>query len=411
MKIDKNIFSSIIAGALGSFVVILVLVILATNFRSQIYKYFASDYVESVGDENGKNIDIDSVLSQESFVVSAVKKATPAVVSVVVTKEIPKYETFFEQSPFGNFFNIPDIFFNTPQQRQNGTEKKEIGGGTGFFVTNDGMIVTNKHVVDDENAEYSILDNNGKSYKAKVLARDSVLDIAILKVEGRDFEYLELGDSDDILVGQSVIAIGNALAEFQNSVSVGVISGLARSITAGDSFGKSELLEHVIQTDAAINPGNSGGPLLDLRGKVIGVNVAVAQGSENIGFSLPINSVKSIIDSVKETGKIERPYVGVRYIQINEQIKEKNNLKVDYGILVVRGESKEELAVIPGSPADKSGIVENDIILELDDKKLDKEQNFALLIRGKKAGDTIKLKILSKGIEKTISLKLENAPD
>ena len=411
MKIDKNIFSSIIAGALGSFVVILVLVILATNFRSQIYKYFASDYVESVGDENGKNIDIDSVLSQESFVVSAVKKATPAVVSVVVTKEIPKYETFFEQSPFGNFFNIPDIFFNTPQQRQNGTEKKEIGGGTGFFVTNDGMIVTNKHVVDDENAEYSILDNNGKSYKAKVLARDSVLDIAILKVEGRDFEYLELGDSDDILVGQSVIAIGNALAEFQNSVSVGVISGLARSITAGDSFGKSELLEHVIQTDAAINPGNSGGPLLDLRGKVIGVNVAVAQGSENIGFSLPINSVKSIIDSVKETGKIERPYVGVRYIQINEQIKEKNNLKVDYGILVVRGESKEELAVIPGSPADKSGIVENDIILELDDKKLDKEQNFALLIREKKAGDTIKLKILSKGIEKTISLKLENAPD
>lgn len=411
MKIDKNIFTSIIAGALGSFLVILVLVILATNFRSQIYKYFASDYVESVGDENGKNIDTDSVLSQESFVISAVKKATPAVVSIIVTKELPVYENYFEQSPFDNFFNIPDMFFSVPKQRQNGTEKKEVGGGTGFFVTKDGLIVTNRHVVEDEKAEYTVLLSDGKKYDAKVLARDEVLDIAIVKVNGNNFEYLELGDSDSISVGQSVIAIGNALAEFQNSVSVGVISGLSRSLTAGDASGNSELLEHVIQTDAAINPGNSGGPLLDLRGRVVGVNVAVARGSENIGFSLPINSIKSIVESVEQTGKIVRPYVGVRYIQINEQIKEKNNLTVDYGILVMRGESKEDLAVIPGSPADKAGILENDIILEIDGKKLDKEENFALLIREKKAGDTIKLKILSKGTEKTISLKLENIPD
>lgn len=411
MKIDKNIFTSIIAGALGSFLVIFVFIILATNFRSQIYKYLASDYVESIGDENGKNIATESVLSQESFVISAVKKATPAVVSIIVTKELPVYENYFEQSPFGNFFNIPDLFFNVPKQRQNGTEKKEVGGGTGFFVTKDGLIVTNRHVVEDENAEYTVLLSDGKKYDAKVLARDEVLDIAIVKVNGNNFEYLELGDSDSISVGQSVIAIGNALAEFQNSVSVGVISGLSRSLTAGDASGNSELLEHVIQTDAAINPGNSGGPLLDLRGRVVGVNVAVARGSENIGFSLPINSVKSIVESVEETGKIVRPYVGVRYIQINEQIKEKNNLTVDYGILVMRGESKEELAVIPGSPADKAGILENDIILEVDGKKLDKEQNFALLIREKKAGDTIKLKILSKGSEKTISLKLENISD
>ncbi len=389
MKIDKNIFTSIIAGALGSFLVILVLVIFATNFRSQIYKYFASDYVESVGDADGKNIDTDSVLSQESFVISAVKKATPAVVSIIVTKELPVYENYFEQSPFDNFFNIPDLFFNVPKQRQNGTEKKEVGGGTGFFVTKDGLIVTNRHVVEDEKAEYTVLLSDGKKYDAKVLARDEVLDIAIVKVNGNNFEYLELGDSDSISVGQSVIAIGNALAEFQNSVSVGVISGLSRSLTAGDASGNSELLEHVIQTDAAINPGNSGGPLLDLRGRVVGVNVAVARGSENIGFSLPINSIKSIVESVEQTGKIVRPYVGVRYIQINEQIKEKNNLTVDYGILVMRGESKEDLAVIPGSPADKAGILENDIILEIDGKKLDKEENFALLIREKKAGDTI----------------------
>lgn len=410
MKIDKNIIIPVASGALGALVVVLVLFFLATNFRSQIYKYLASDYVASVKDEAGENISTENILSQESFVISAVKKSTPAVASIIVTKELPVYENYFESSPFGGFLNLPDLFFNIPKQRQNGTEKKEVGGGTGFFVTEDGLIVTNRHVVEDEKAEYTVLLSDGKKYDAKVLARDEVLDIAIIKVAGSNFEYLDLGDSETISVGQSVIAIGNALAEFQNSVSVGVISGLSRSLVAGDSMGNSELLEHVIQTDAAINPGNSGGPLLDLRGNVIGVNVAVVKGSENIGFALPINSVKSIINSVKETGKIVRPYVGVRYVQIDEQMKKENDLSVDYGILVIRGEGKNEIAVIPGSPADKAGILENDIVLELDGKKLDKDQSFSLLIRDKKVGDSVNLKVLSKGLEKNIKLKLENMP-
>lgn len=410
MKIDKNIIIPVASGALGGLVVVLVLIFLATNFRSQIYKYLASDYVASVKDEAGENISTENILSQESFVISAVKKSTPAVASIIVTKELPVYENYFESSPFGGFLNLPDLFFNIPKQRQNGTEKKEVGGGTGFFVTEDGLIVTNRHVVEDEKAEYTVLLSDGKKYDAKVLARDEVLDIAIIKVAGSNFEYLDLGDSETISVGQSVIAIGNALAEFQNSVSVGVISGLSRSLVAGDSMGNSELLEHVIQTDAAINPGNSGGPLLDLRGNVIGVNVAVVKGSENIGFALPINSVKSIINSVKETGKIVRPYVGIRYVQIDEQMKKENDLSVDYGILVIRGEGKNEIAVIPGSPADKAGILENDIVLELDGKKLDKDQSFSLLIREKKVGDFVNLKVLSKGLEKNIKLKLENMP-
>ncbi len=212
-------------------------------------------------------------------------------------------------------------------------------------------------------------------------------------------------------MGQSVIAIGNALGEFRNTVSVGVISGLARSITAGDNSGKAEVLDHVIQTDAAINPGNSGGPLLDLKGKVIGVNVAVAQGSQNIGFALPINSVKGAIESVKESGRIIRPYIGIRYAAINAEMKEKNNLTVDYGILVKSGANQNELAVIPGSPADKAGIVENDIVLEVDGVKLDDQTNFASIIREKKIGQVINLKILHKGAEKNVSVVLEAAKD
>jgi len=220
-----------------------------------------------------------------------------------------------------------------------------------------------------------------------------------------------LGDSDSLQIGQSVIAIGNALGEFRNTVSLGVVSGLARSITAGNGFGQSETLDHVIQTDAAINPGNSGGPLLNLSGQVVGVNVAVAQGSQSIGFALPINSVKGAIESVKSTGKIIRPYLGIRYTPINAELKDKNNLSVDYGVLVKGGKTESELAVIPGSPADKAGIVENDIILEADGKKLDDTTNLAGLVREKNIGDIMTLKILHRGVEKTIQVKLEAAPN
>jgi serine protease Do len=310
--------------------------------------------------------------------------------------------------------NLPDLFFQTPTYTQNGTEKEQVGGGSGFLISSDGMIVTNRHVVSDKTAEYTVFLNNGKKYTANVLARDPVLDIAIIKINpavGTIFPYLDLGDSDSLDVGQSVIAIGNALGEFKNTVSVGVVSGLSRSISASDNSGNSEQLSKVIQTDAAINPGNSGGPLLDLSGHVVGVNVAVAQGSESIGFSLPINSVKSAINSVMKTGKIVRPYVGIRYIPVTAELKAKNNLTVDYGILVQKGQTASELAVIPGSPADKAGILENDIILEINGQKIDQDKNFAYLIRGKNIGNSITLKILSKGIEKTVTLKLEQAPD
>jgi len=356
------------------------------------------------------------VVSEESRIIEVVEKANPAVVSIIITKDVPIIEQYYQEfDPFGDdFFN--DFFgnngfkFRVPQQKQNGTEKREVGGGSGFFISSDGYIVTNKHVVDDDKAEYTVLTNDGKKYDAKILAKDSTLDVAILKVKGSGFPYLTFDDSDKLKPGQTVIAIGNALGQFRNSVSVGVVSGLSRSIVAGDMFGKSEQLEGVIQTDAAINPGNSGGPLLDIAGNVVGVNVAVSRGAENIGFALTSNTVKNIVNSVKQYGEIVRPYLGVRYTQITENLKKKNNLTVDYGVLVSRGETPEDLAVIPGSPADKAGIVENDIILEIDGVKLEQGKSLASIIRQKEIGQTVKLKILHKGSEKVVEVKLEKAP-
>ena len=417
--ISKNFFTRIknislspfLNGVLGTLVVFVVLFGVLYFYKGKIFNMLATDFYKESTTQLGdaKDDDIKS-FTQESFVVDTVKKTNPAVVAIVVTKDVPKYETYYEQSnPFGNMF--PGFSFETPKLKQNGTEKKEIGGGSGFFVSASGLLVTNRHVVSDKDAEYTVFTNDGKKYDAKVLARDSVLDIAVLQVSGTGFTYLEFANSDQIQIGQSVIAIGNALAEFRNTVSVGVVSGLARSITASDGRGSSEILDHVIQTDAAINPGNSGGPLLNLSGNVIGVNVAVAQGSENIGFALPANVVKAVVDSVSQTGKIVRPFLGVRYTQITQAVKEKNKLSVDYGVIISKGETKEELAVIPGSPADKAGLVENDIILEVDGKKLDEKMHLAFVIRDKKIGDTLTLRVLSKGIEKEVSVVLEKAPE
>lgn len=353
-------------------------------------------------------------VSQEELVVAAVKKATPSVVSIIITKDLPVMEQYFQEyNPFGNddffkqFFG-EDFFapFQIPQYRQKGTEKKEIGGGTGFIVSSDGLILTNSHVVSDTEAEYTVLTNEGEKISARVLARDPIEDLAVLKIERNNLPVVELGNSDNIQIGQTVIAIGNALGEFRNTVSVGVISGLKRSISANTSFGQKENLSEVIQTDAAINPGNSGGPLLNLKGQAVGINVAMAQGAENIGFSLPINKAKRDIEQVKQKGKIVYPFLGVRYIVINSQIKEQNNLPVDYGALILRGENENELAVIPGSPADKAGLVENDIILEINGQKITQESPLVQLIMKYQPNETVSLKILHQGQEKTISVVL-----
>lgn len=344
----------------------------------------------------------------EKTVIDAVRLASPAVVSVIVTKDLPIIEQFYTD-PFEDFnkFFGDDFFspFQVPQYRQKGTEKREVGGGTGFIVSSDGLIITNKHVVVDTEAEYTVLTNDGERYDAQVLARDPVQDIAVLKVNKSGLPTLKLGNSDSLQIGQTVIAIGNALGEFRNTVSVGVISGLRRTVTASGG-GVSETIDEVIQTDAAINLGNSGGPLLNLKGEVIGINTAVAIGAENIGFAIPINKAKKDIEQVRTEGKITYPFLGVRYVLITKTIQETNKLSVGYGALIVRGENPEELAIVPGSSADKAGLLENDIILELDGVKIDQENTLARLIQEHSAGDAVTFKVLSKGKEKTVTATL-----
>lgn len=330
------------------------------------------------------------ITNEESAVVDVAKIARESVVSVIISRDLSKLEK--TQEKFDGL--DPD----TPIQ---------IGSGSGFVVSQDGYIVTNRHVVEEANDDYTVVFDNGDILTAKVLARDTLLDIAIIKVEPTEpLKAISLGSSESLQVGQTAIAIGNSLGEFSNSVSKGIISGLGRTIVATNEDGTStDVLDEIIQTDASINQGNSGGPLLDINGNVIGVNVARSQDGENIGFSIPIDSVKFVLDSVQKTGKIQRPYLGVQYTIITSSFANKNGLSVNYGALVSQNE--DSAAIVPNSPADKAGIRQGDIILEIDGQKIDAQNDLRRIIQKKKVDDVVKLKILRDDKNLEIGVKLE----
>lgn len=353
--------------------------------------------------------------SEDDTTADVVKKVSPAVVSIIISKEISRVSNLTGPNvfPFDDFFEF-GFPFNTgrpspapPQDSKDvKPQKREVGGGTGFIIGSDGLILTNKHVVADTDAEYTVVTMEGKRYDAKVLAMDPFIDVALIKIEDKDLPTLVFGDSDKIQIGQTVIAIGNALSEFQNTVTKGVVSGVNRRVVAGGSSIGTEVIEEAIQTDAAINPGNSGGPLVNLRGEVIGMNTAISQNGQLLGFAIPVNVVKPVVESVQKYGRIVRPWLGVRYVLVNKQMAEENKLPVEYGALVVRGEKRTDLAVVPGSPADKAGIVENDMILEMNGTKVTEDVPLARLIQKHKPGDRVTLKILSKGNEKIVEAEL-----
>lgn len=231
--------------------------------------------------------------SQDELLTDAVGKITPAVASIVISKDVPKLEIVYT-NPFGDDPFFKDFGVRVPTYRQIGTEQKKVGAGTGFLISKNGYIITNKHVVEDNEAIYTVLLSDGTQKTAQVIYKDNTIDVAIIKIDGGAYKFASLGNSDSLRLGQSVFAVGNALGEYNNSVSTGIISGLNRDIQASGSSG-SESLKGVIQTDAAINPGNSGGPLVTFSGEVIGINVATVVGSNNISFSIPINKIKNII--------------------------------------------------------------------------------------------------------------------
>ncbi len=316
---------------------------------------------------------VQKVVTEESVVIDAVKKVGPSVVTVA--EEVASANNFNQFGPF-SIFGTPNA---PPQGPQN--------IGSGFIVSSDGLIITNKHVVSDQRGKFQIIANNDKKYAVSNIYRDPLNDIAILKINPSEnpnntLVPVTLGDSDNLVVGQFVIAIGTALGQFRNTVTTGVISGLGRGITAGSEFaGFVEKLDNVIQTDAAINPGNSGGPLLNSSGQVIGINTAIASSGVNIGFALPISIAKNSLDNFNNTGQFNRPFLGVSYRVITKQVAILN--EVPQGALVDD--------IVKDSAADRAGVKKGDIIVKVDGKNLLQDKDLATIVASKKVGDKIKL--------------------
>lgn len=320
-----------------------------------------------------------TILNEENAIIGVVEKTSDSVVAIGATRKV--------FNPFDPF-SIP--------RDQNSTI------GTGFIVSEKGIVVTNKHVVSDFNTTYTVITKDSKKFEVRKIYRDPVLDLAIVQIDEGGLKPLELGDSSKLKVGQTVVAIGNALGRFTNTVTTGVVSGLGRRVVAGDPFsGSAESLDDLIQTDAAINPGNSGGPLLNSAGQVIGVNVATTEGAQNIGFAIPINSVKKIVDEFIAKGVVSRPYLGIKYRFISKDIAVLNELP--------QGAYVQD--VLAGSSAEKAGIMAGDIITKIDGKTVNDESIIANIIAGKNVGDKIILNIWRDGVEKSITATLQELPN
>ncbi|MCL5969975.1 MAG: trypsin-like peptidase domain-containing protein [Patescibacteria group bacterium] len=340
------------------------------------------------------------VITEESVVIDAVKKVGPSVITIA--EEVQPRDIGTSIFRFGPF-----SVFGSPGQDQQQESLEPQNIGTGFIVTKDGFVVTNKHVVSDVGGKYQVVTHNDKKYTVKKIYRDPLNDIAILKIDpsensGINLTPVTLGDSSKLQVGQGVIAIGTALGEFRNTVTTGVISGLGRGIDAGNAYqGYVERLDNVIQTDAAINPGNSGGPLLNSSAQVIGINTAVAQNGQNIGFALPINVVKESLKNFNETGQFERPYLGVSYKMISRDLALMNN--VPQGAYIQ--------TVVENTSADKAGIKPGDIIIKIDEERIsDNSKELPGIINKKKVGQTIKIELWRNGKTTTLQAVLETAP-
>ena len=283
--------------------------------------------------------------------------------------------------------------------------------GTGVIVTGDGYVLTNKHVINGANKVTVILDDGTTYEDVEVVATDPLNDIAYLKIKDvSDLNAATLGDSKTISVGQQVIAIGNALGQYQNTVTAGIISGTGRSVTASDGTGRStETLSDMIQTDAAINSGNSGGPLVNAAGEVIGINTATSTSAENMGFAIPISSAKGMLKQLVETGKAERTYLGVYSQEITPEIAKAYNLPVSEGVYLYSPSSYS--AVISDSPAAKAGLKDKDIITKVNDSKVGQNGSLANIIGEYKPGDTVQLTVIREGKEIAVNVTLEGYPD
>ena len=382
-KTAKNIFNS-------TTLIIIIVALVAGGIGGFIGAKYYSPRLTSL---DSTAVQQKIVSSQSDLIASIAKEVSPSVVSITV-KSQSQASTL--QQLFGG--------------QGAGTSES---AGTGIIISSDGMVVTNKHVIPDGTTSVSITTSDGTKYDdVKVVARDprSNVDVAFVKINGaKNLKPAKIGDSSKMQVGDAVVAIGYALGEFENTVTSGIISGLGRPITAGDGATSTETLSNLFQTDAAINPGNSGGPLVNMNGEVIGINTAVAGNAQNIGFSIPVNDVKSQISSILEKGKLEVPYMGVRYVVLTPAIKQQFDLSTDTGAWLKATNATQ--AVINGSPADKAGLKEGDIITKVNGEAIDADNPLAQRLSKYKVGDTLEITYVRDGKTSTTKVTLETAPN
>ena len=378
---------------------IAILIIVIAAVAQQANKLLGIDLEKHIklpkNEKEETSVEKQNLVYEESVIIKVVEDSLPSVVTVGISKVLSTKDRL-EIDPFdffGPFKTIP------------GTKKKiEQNIGSGFIISKDGLIITNKHVVSDSQADYKVITNNEKEYEVKKIYRDPLNDLAIIKIDDNGLKPLKLGDSSKLKLGQLAIAIGTPLGEFTNTITSGIISGLGRGITAGSPFeGFVEKLDNVIQTDAAISAGNSGGPLLNSKGQVIGINTAIAGEAENIGFAIPVNVAKGLIDKFEERGfDYKTPYMGIRYQMVDKQTAILN--KIAEGAYIIE--------VVPDSPAEKAGLEDEDIITEFDGKEINgkDDQGLAKVILEKNAGDKVKIEYVRDGKVKTTTIILEASP-
>lgn len=338
------------------------------------YNFYANNFANSkIGSNQNKNV----VVSEQNATIQIAKKVSPSVVSITTST------------------SSQDLFGRSTQLQ---------GAGTGIIISENGLILTNKHVA-QSGGEFTVVASNGKQYNnAKLVATDPTNDIAFIKIDANGLTPAELGDSSKMETGSFVVAIGNALGQFQNTVTTGVISGKGRPVTAADG-NSTESLQNLFQTDAAINPGNSGGPLVNIEGQVIGINTAVAgQGSENIGFAIPINEAKKDIDLVSKGQEITKAYLGVKYVMLTPQIAKSNNLDVDKGAYIAQS------GIVPSSPAEKAGLSAGDVILKVNDTEINEDNNLTSVISQYNPGETVTITFIHNGKTQSAKVELAKAP-
>ncbi|MCH8518374.1 trypsin-like peptidase domain-containing protein [Candidatus Gracilibacteria bacterium] len=328
----------------------------------------------------------DTLQNIEQGITGMAQALGPSVVSIIISRDMVMYRS----DPWG--------FFQEP----NTTVRRQVGGGSGFFIREDGLILTNKHVVQDSRSDYTVILADGREFETEVIALDPLNDLAVIRIQGGNESFPVpkiIHQGDDISIGSFAIAIGNALAEFQNSVSLGIVSGKDRSIEAGGT-----LLTNLIQTDAAINPGNSGGPLLNLNGEVIGINTAIAGRTNGIGFAIALTTgrVDYILKSIEEHGEIKRPFIGINYIANSPSVAREFGLALDYGAYII----DEPGSIINGSSADKAGLKPGDLITHINNEQIGVIQDLARILQNSLPGDSLTLRVMRGGENIDINLEL-----